>query len=311
MSNKNMFINYSISKWLSILILPVLVLMTGGCSSVTKGSNQEIFVETQDVDDANCTLANEKGTWTVENTPGYATIARGGGGLMIECSKPEYHTAETLVSESVEEMTFGNILVGGLIGLAVDAASGAAYKYPATVSILMKPMLSGSQQPIPSTSPATSLPLASKPAQQVAAEKASLPTLKTTLQDGALKRLQGNWVGFEGNGCIDIGSSPAAVNAFARVHKDLFQLLLNFESQWRDTSYGYRGEGIVPASRKLIFDKPFQDTNEAIVSFEKRDASIYVTLDRTCRIRLKRTNKQTIPQNFKGKSPRVQEASLS
>lgn len=308
-----MFSNHFISKWPSLLILFALILVTAGCSSVTKGSNQEIFVETQDVDDANCTLANDKGTWIVENTPGYATIARGGGGLKVECSKPNYHKAETLVSESVEEMTFGNILVGGLIGLAVDAASGAAYKYPATVSLVMRPMLADEQQQAPGIAPAISKPLALQSAEEQPSQKVAGTTLlasNPTLDDKTLKRLQGNWVGFEGNGCIDVGSSPAAVNAFARVHQDQFQLMLNFESQWRDTSYDYRGQGHVPASRKLVFNKPFQDTNEAVVSFEKRDASIYVTLDRTCRIKLKRTNKQTIPRNFKGKSPRIQEASL-
>lgn len=36
-------------------------------------------------------------------------------------------------------MTFGNILFGGIIGVAVDASSGAMHEYPAAISIAMAP----------------------------------------------------------------------------------------------------------------------------------------------------------------------------
>ena len=36
-------------------------------------------------------------------------------------------------------MTFGNILFGGIIGIAVDAVSGATAEYEANVSIRMTP----------------------------------------------------------------------------------------------------------------------------------------------------------------------------
>ena len=36
-------------------------------------------------------------------------------------------------------MTFGNILFGGIIGIAVDAASGAMHQYPDSVTITLIP----------------------------------------------------------------------------------------------------------------------------------------------------------------------------
>ena len=36
-------------------------------------------------------------------------------------------------------MTFGNILFGGIVGVVVDAASGAMHQYPETVTITLIP----------------------------------------------------------------------------------------------------------------------------------------------------------------------------
>lgn len=37
-------------------------------------------------------------------------------------------------------MTFGNILFGGIIGVAVDASSGAMNKYPPSISLVLPPV---------------------------------------------------------------------------------------------------------------------------------------------------------------------------
>jgi hypothetical protein len=44
------------------------------------------------------------------------------------------------VSSEFQAATFGNILLGGIIGVAVDAASGAMNKYPEQVSFVMVPV---------------------------------------------------------------------------------------------------------------------------------------------------------------------------
>jgi hypothetical protein len=41
------------------------------------------------------------------------------------------------VSSSLKAMTFGNIIFGGLIGIGVDAATGAACQYPAVIPVMM------------------------------------------------------------------------------------------------------------------------------------------------------------------------------
>ena len=46
-----------------------------------------------------------------------------------------YQPTTTAASSSFTGTTFGNILAGGLIGVAVDAASGANSRYPSEVRV--------------------------------------------------------------------------------------------------------------------------------------------------------------------------------
>ena len=306
------------NKLLTFFLLSVLLLMTGACSSITKGTSQDVLVETADVEDAKCILANSKGEWVVESTPGYATIARGGGNMTVACSKVNYQTTELLVGESVEEMTHGNALLGGLIGAAIDASSGAAYKYPETISVPMRPLL-GNVASVPSgTSPATTsssqtsvLKNDKQDEKQASDGNVVASTPSTILHETKLKRLQGNWTGFAGNGCIDVGSNPASVTASAKIVSSKFQLLMEYDTIWGEGTLDFLGEGLIPASRKMVFKEPFRQTKQAVVTFENSLSTIYVTLDASCRIRLKRTNRNIIPHNFKGVPPIVQEASLT
>jgi hypothetical protein len=45
------------------------------------------------------------------------------------------------MASEFQAMTFGNILFGGLIGVVVDAASGATHEYPPLVTITLVPEL--------------------------------------------------------------------------------------------------------------------------------------------------------------------------
>jgi len=57
--------------------------------------------------------------------------------LKIECNKAGYQTGTKQVVGRVEGSTAGNILLGGGIGVGVDALTGAIYKYPDTITIDM------------------------------------------------------------------------------------------------------------------------------------------------------------------------------
>jgi len=122
----------------SFVVLGLLSL--GGCASIIDGSTQVLSVETRReaelVNGASCQLTNNKGTWYV-TTPGTVAMHRSYDDLNVKCDKPGSEPGIATVSSSTRGMTFGNILVGGIIGAAVDMGSGAAYDYPTLITVSM------------------------------------------------------------------------------------------------------------------------------------------------------------------------------
>ncbi len=88
------------------------------------------------INGANCTLTNDKGQWFVQ-TPGSTVIQKSTQDLMIVCKKDRHFGNATYSSKS-NGGVWGNILVGGLIGYAVDSSTGAGFDYPSNMNVLMK-----------------------------------------------------------------------------------------------------------------------------------------------------------------------------
>jgi len=124
-----------------ILYVPLLslVLLTGGCATLTKGGSQTVTVDT-DPSGAVCTLARDAKTLAVINpTPGSVPVEKAKGTIAIGCTKQGYLEASGNLASEFQAMTFGNILFGGIVGIVVDAASGAMHEYPAKVTITLIP----------------------------------------------------------------------------------------------------------------------------------------------------------------------------
>jgi hypothetical protein len=111
-----------------------------GCASIVNGQNQSISVETRSeagaVSGANCRLANNKGTWFVMS-PGSATVNRSFEELSVKCEKDGLEPGLLSAKSATKAMAFGNILFGGIIGAGVDISTGAAYDYPALITVMM------------------------------------------------------------------------------------------------------------------------------------------------------------------------------
>lgn len=117
------------------------LLFLQGCATVSAGTGQTVTVVTQKgIEGASCKLTDQVGSvWHVSATPGTVTVNKGDGPMSVVCSKPGYRDGSVLVDEDVAGATYGNILVGGVIGVAVDAASGAAQRYPDVIEVWMEP----------------------------------------------------------------------------------------------------------------------------------------------------------------------------
>jgi hypothetical protein len=123
------------------LIVAILSLTLGACASITSGTQQAVFVDTPMLNGATCKLTDsKKGSWYLPASPGSVSVQKGDGPMNVVCDKEGYVTGITSVDEEIAGATFGNIILGGGIGIFVDAATGAAQKYPDRVVVWMRPV---------------------------------------------------------------------------------------------------------------------------------------------------------------------------
>lgn len=135
------------TKILRAATLLTLCLGTQACASITTGTTQPVAVDTTPIQQATCTLQNEKGQWTVIRTPGAATVSKAYGPLSVQCRSEAGHAGSSSVNSTTAGAAFGNIIAGGIVGAAVDMGSGAAYQYPAQVVVAMSSP-AGSPSPV-------------------------------------------------------------------------------------------------------------------------------------------------------------------
>lgn len=108
-----------------------------GCASIIKGTSQKITINTVPPQ-ATCTVVqNHNIIATIAETPQIIEVSKSKHDLTLTCDKPGYQTAIHVIPSDVEAMTIGNVLLGGVIGLAIDAGTGALNKYDANVTITL------------------------------------------------------------------------------------------------------------------------------------------------------------------------------
>jgi hypothetical protein len=132
-----------------------LLAAAGGCAAITTGTSQAINVNS-DPGEADCTLTREGRQLGTVKTPGPVKVQRESKTIQVVCRKEGYRDGETTMDARFETATLGNLILGGVVGLAVDAASGANQRYDGFVMVHLTP-LAGMQSPIAaaqSTTPA-------------------------------------------------------------------------------------------------------------------------------------------------------------
>lgn len=131
-------------RWCAWGAMLGILLLAGGCASVTHGTTQAVKVDTvtasgEPVPDAECQLTNDKGSALVRS--GQATqVRRSGANLMIQCTADGQAPAHGQATSRVNAGMVGNIVVGGLIGAAIDSGTGAGYNYPTWMRLVFGEM---------------------------------------------------------------------------------------------------------------------------------------------------------------------------
>ncbi len=156
-----------------ILVLSLAAL--SGCATLVNGTSQTVTMSTTPPG-ASCTL-DRMGTriGAISATPGSIRLDKSKNDLSVTCSKEGFQSATVAHAPSFGAATFGNIIAGGVIGVVVDAASGANYSYPDDIRIEMAAAVPSSPpiaQQTPSFTPETAIRLT-----PVAARSDSQPAL--------------------------------------------------------------------------------------------------------------------------------------
>ncbi|WP_036281768.1 hypothetical protein [Methylocystis sp. ATCC 49242] len=110
-----------------------------GCATMTRGTTQAVAINTPGAPGATCTLTSPSVGRQMVTTPGVVTLAKGASAVSVRCSKECYSEGNGMLASSMDGMTAGNIVVGGVVGLGVDAATGAMNQYAPQADILMMP----------------------------------------------------------------------------------------------------------------------------------------------------------------------------
>jgi hypothetical protein len=145
-------------KVAAALAAGVVASSLGGCSSVIEGTSQEILVNTNPPG-ANCQFLREGNTIAqVSPTPGGVTIKKTKHDITVKCDKEGYQEATYLNHSGAAGATFGNIVLGGGIGWAIDSASGADNKYDGVVNMTLVPAGVPVTTPAPAAQPTAIAP---------------------------------------------------------------------------------------------------------------------------------------------------------
>jgi len=120
-----------IGKFLALSLL----LLSTACASITQGTTQAMTFQTEPPG-ASCHVSRNGETLGIVNpTPGTITVSKSSAALTVRCERPGYQAGLTSVPSSLQAMAAGNLLFGGVIGLGIDAASGAMNQYPPNVAV--------------------------------------------------------------------------------------------------------------------------------------------------------------------------------
>jgi len=167
----------------ALICCGLTTVILGGCSSIIEGTSQQLVVSTNPPG-ADCALVRQDVPIArINPTPGAATIEKTKYDITVSCEKEGFEKATYLNHSGADGATFGNIILGGGIGWAIDSASGADNKYDSPVNLTLVPKVTvqggaattAAAQPSGSTAGAGAGAVESQPSNSIAAPAANAP----------------------------------------------------------------------------------------------------------------------------------------
>ena len=117
----------------------VVAALCSGCATIVKGSSQPVLVKTNPAG-ASCELSREgKAIAVVDATPATVTVEKSKVDISISCKKAGHVETNVNLPSTFQAWSLGNVLLGGLVGIAVDAGSGAINEYQTEILVTLMP----------------------------------------------------------------------------------------------------------------------------------------------------------------------------
>ena len=98
------------------------------------------ILDHREVGGVGCVLSNPAGRWFV-TAPALVTIQTSEGQLVVDCKKDGVGVAREVVdSRFGPGQLIGNAVFSAGLGYFVDRRSGAGFVYPATLTVMLRPL---------------------------------------------------------------------------------------------------------------------------------------------------------------------------
>jgi uncharacterized protein YceK len=125
-----------------IFLVLVCTGLLSGCATIISGGSQTINVQALDSNTHNllpntsCLVTDGRGNnYTVMGNPGTVVVPTGYGAINVNCTKLGYTQTQVGRGQSFNAWVIADVLFWP--GAIVDAATGAAVKYPSHITVLM------------------------------------------------------------------------------------------------------------------------------------------------------------------------------
>ena len=119
------------------LTLAIAAMVLAACAG-TQGNGRQTRITTLP-NDARCELRGS-GFDRVVQTPVRVHLPKKAAPLTITCHAQGFRTTRGRLDTRLDGAVFANLLMGSMLGFAVDAGTGAARNYPRDITIVLEPV---------------------------------------------------------------------------------------------------------------------------------------------------------------------------
>ena len=120
------------------VVLSVAAPLFVGCASIVSDDDSTTYIET-DPEKARCELHGQDFRRVIE-TPSSLHLNADAAPITVSCKADGYRETAEVLDTSMDSWILGNIIFGGIIGVAVDAARGAGQKFPPRFMVVLDPL---------------------------------------------------------------------------------------------------------------------------------------------------------------------------